>query len=98
MGISLRAASYGSVISSEVLSASTTADAVLTPPARARTALITVGANPIRFRSDSSSPSASVGHYVAANGNLEVYRNEMSQIRFRSTTSTSDMFITYYGE
>lgn len=98
MGVSARGASYGRVISSETLQAVTGSVVVLSPPAAARSAFVTVGANPVRFRSDGTDPTTSVGHYLAANSNLEVHSDEMNQVKFRSTTSTSDMFVTFYGE
>lgn len=98
MGISARGSSFGRVLSSETIAQDAVTAGALTVPAAARSAFVTMGDNPVRFRSDGTNPTTSVGHYVAANGNLELFGDEMSQIRFISTTSTSNIFVTYYQE
>lgn len=99
MGLSSRGASYGRVLSSESIPSVTTSTAVaLTVPAGTKSVLVTVGSNPVRFRSDGTDPSTTVGHYIAANGNLEVFGDEAGAIRFISATSTTSIFATYYGE
>lgn len=99
MGISNRGSGFGRVLSSESITGIGTVTAQgLTVPAFARSALVTVGSNAARFRSDGTDPTAGVGHYVAANGVLEVFGDEVGDIKFISTTGTTDLFVTYYGE
>lgn len=98
MGISARGAAYGRVLSTEQISQGASTASGLTVPAAARSAFVTMGANPVRFRSDGTDPTTSVGHYVAANGNLELFGDELNTIKFISTTSTSNIFVTYYKE
>jgi hypothetical protein len=97
MGTLARGHSFGVAVASEAIAVSSSALA-LTVPAAATTALVTAGANPIRYRMDGNDPTASVGHYVAANGNLEVFVNDLTKIRFISTTGTSNIFVTYFKE
>lgn len=94
----LRAAGFGQVLSSETLTPGTGSAVALTVPAGAKSVVITVGANAVRYRSDGTDPTTSVGHFIAANGNIEVFGNEMNDIRLISTSSTSACFITYYGD
>ncbi len=98
MGASARGSSFGSVIQSETMTLNVTTADALTVPAGAVSALITVGANAIRYRSDGTDPTVSVGHFIAANGNVEVFGNEMDSIKLLATTSTSDTIVTYYKE
>ena len=98
MGAAARGASFGSVISSESMTLVVGSATALTVPPGAVSALITIGDNPIRYRSDGTDPTVSVGHYIAANGNLEVFGDEVKGIRLRSVTSTSDTIVTYYKE
>lgn len=39
---------------------------------QARQALVTAGANPIRYTVNGQPPTSTVGHYLAANGNLTI--------------------------
>jgi hypothetical protein len=98
MGTLQRGHSFGSAVSSETNTVDATTAEALTVPAAATVALVTAGANAIRYRLDGNDPTASVGHYVAANGNLEVFINDLKAVRFISTTGTSVLFVTYFKE
>lgn len=98
MSLARRAQSYGKVISSQALTVDATTPQALTVPAGTVSALITAGANPVRWRADGTNPSATVGHYVAANGNIEIFQGDLASVRFVATTATSALFITYFGE
>lgn len=99
MASSIRAAGFGRVISSESVTGVSTSPAVgLTVPAGTKSAVITVTAD-ARYRVDSNDPTPTVGHFVAANGNVEVFGyDEVNAVKFVAVTGTTDLFVTYYGE
>ncbi len=93
-----RGAGFGSPLSTENFTQDAVTATGLTVPAGAKSALITVGGQAVRYRSDATDPTSTVGHFVAANGNIEVFGNELASIKLISTSATSDIFITYYGD
>ena len=98
MGLSNRASQYGAALSEQTLTVDATTAQGLTVPATAVSALITAGANPVRWRSAGVSPTSTVGHYLAANANLEIFGVDLNAIKFISTTATSDLIITYFKD
>lgn len=98
MSLLTRAYDYGVAVSSESITVDATTAQGLTVPAGAVSALVTAGANPVRYRLDGVAPTASTGHYVAANGNVEVYAADLTSARFIATTGTSTLFVTYFKD
>jgi hypothetical protein len=100
MGISNRAHGFGRTISSESITGVGTATAVgFTVPAGTKSAVVTNGAQAARYRVDGNDPTTAVGHFIAANGNVEVFGlDDVSRVKFISTSATTNLFVTYYGE
>lgn len=98
MGLSARAAQYGETISSETNTLDATTAEGLNVPTDARSALITAGAQAVRWRTDGTDPTATVGHFLASNANLEVFNRDLKKIKLIATSATSDIIITYFKE
>ena len=95
MGIRRSAAEYGSAISDQQLSVDGTARA-LTVPATAIAAMVTNGAEPIRVRW--GTPTASVGHYLNPYSVMDLYQDDLSDVKFiRVGGSDSVIQVTYFG-
>ena len=95
MGIRLNASSYGSAISDEAVTVAGTAIQGTTP-AGAIAAMVTNGAEPIRARW--GTPTASVGHYLNPYSVMDLYQDDMTDVKFiRTGSSSSDIQITYFG-
>lgn len=60
-------------------------------------AVITVETDAVRYRVDGAAPTASVGHQIAANGNVTVYGiNNIRRIQLIRVTTDATVFVTYY--
>ena len=95
MGIRRSAAEYGSAISDQQLTVDGTARA-LTVPATAIAAMVTNGAEPIRVRW--GTPTASVGHYLNPYSVLDLFQDDMGDVKFiRVGGSNSIIDVTYFG-
>lgn len=69
----------------------------LTVPAGAKFAYISQRTQPSRWRDDGTSPSATVGIFLAANEVL-IYRGDLSAIEFIDTAAgAGNVEIAYYG-
>ncbi len=67
----------------------------LTPPDQAKLALIQPQTKDISWRDDGTSPTASVGMFLAANDTL-VYTGVFSAIKFIETSASAKINVTYY--
>ena len=95
MGIRRSASEYGSAISDQQLTVDGTARA-LTVPATAVAAMVTNGAEPIRVRW--GTPTASVGHYLNPYSVLDLFQDDMGDVKFiRVGGSNSIIDVTYFG-
>jgi hypothetical protein len=95
MGIRYNASQYGESIGDQQLTVSTVAVAC-TRPTSAIAAMITNGAEPIRVRW--GTPTASVGHYLNPYSVMDLYENDIDDVKFiRAGSSDSDIQITYFG-
>lgn len=94
MGIRRTAGEYGQSISDEALAVSSTAVA-LTVPATAVAAMVTNGANAVRVRW--GTPTASVGHYLNPYSVLDLYGDDLSDVKFIRVSSDSTIHVTYFG-
>ena len=72
--------------------------AALSPPSGSSNALFSAGAEAIRWRADGTNPTTAIGHYLPANGSIEVFGSDMRSFKFIAVANTSDCFITYYGD
>lgn len=107
MGLEFRGAQFGTAYSSETFNAvtDTGVETLTVPPGDAGGwvvgALLSVtGAEPIKWRVDGVSPTATIGHPLASGSHIEVWRNDMSALRFVCGTAgqTTDVFVTYFRE
>ena len=96
MGISRAAAEYGSSVGDEQLAVAGTAVALASVPATAIAAMVTNGAEPIRVRW--GTPTASVGHYLNPYSVLDLFQDDMGDVKFiRVGGSNSIIDVTYFG-
>ena len=94
-GIRYNASQYGESIGDQQLTVSTVAVAC-TRPTGAVAAMLTNGAEPIRVRW--GPPTASVGHYLNPYSVMDLYENDIDDVKFiRAGSSDSDIQITYFG-
>ena len=95
MGIRRSAAEYGSSVGDEALAVSSVAVALASVPATAVAAMITNGAEPIRVRW--GTPTASVGHYLNPYSVLDLYEDDLTDVKFIRVSSSSTVDVTYFG-
>ena len=95
MGISRAAAEYGSAVGDEQVTVSTVAIGI-TAASGAIAAMVTNGAEPIRVRW--GTPTASVGHYLNPYSVLDLFQDDMGDVKFiRVGGSNSIIDVTYFG-
>ena len=96
MGVRRSASEYGASVGDEALAVAGTAVSLASVPATAVAAMVTNGAEPIRVRW--GTPTASVGHYLNPYTVLDLYEDDLTDVKFiRVGGSDSTIFITYYG-
>jgi hypothetical protein len=102
MGLASRGRRYGQTIGDGELVVGTGAAVALSAvaggiPAGTAGALITVGANAIRFRTSGLDPTSTVGHNAAAGAAIEVFLNDM--LNFKAIAGTaSTCFVSFLAE
>ena len=95
MAISRAAAEYGSAVGDEQVTVSTVAIGI-TAASGAIAAMVTNGAEPIRVRW--GTPTASVGHYLNPYSVLDLFQDDMGDVKFiRVGGSNSVIDVTYFG-
>jgi len=94
MSIRRTAAEYGSAIGDEQVAVAGTAVA-LTRPTGAIAAMVSNGAEPIRVRR--GTPTASVGHYINPYSVLDLYQDDLDDVKFIRVSSSSTIDVTYFG-
>jgi len=94
MGIRRSAAEYGSAVGDEQVAVSSVAIGI-TAASGAIAAMVTNGAEPIRVRW--GTPTASVGHYLNPYGVLDLYEDDMTDVKFIRVSSDSTIDVTYFG-
>lgn len=94
MGIRRTASEYGAALGDEAVSVSSTAVA-LTPTSGAVAAMVTNGANAVRVRW--GTPTASVGHYLNPYSVLELFGDDLGDVKFIRVASDSSIHVTYFG-
>jgi len=95
MGIRRSAAEYGSGVGDEALAVSSTAVPLASVPATAIAAMVTNGAEPVRVRW--GTPTASVGHYINPYSVLDLYQDDLTDVKFIRVSSDSTIYVTYFG-
>ena len=94
MSIRRTAAEYGSAIGDEQVEVAGTAVA-LTRPTGAVAAMVSNGAEPIRVRW--GTPTSSVGHYINPYSVLDLYQDDLDDVKFIRVSSSSTIDVTYFG-
>ena len=95
MAISRAAAEYGAAVGDEQVTVSTVAIGI-TAASGAVAAMMTNGAEPIRVRW--GTPTASVGHYLNPYSVLDLFQDDMGDVKFiRVGGSDSVIDVTYFG-
>ena len=94
MGIRRAAAEYGSALGDEQVTVSTVAIGI-TAESGAVAAMVTNGAEPIRVRW--GTPTASVGHYLNPYSVMDLYQDDLGDVKFIRVSSTSTIDVTYFG-
>ena len=94
MAISRAAAEYGSALGDEQVTVSTVAIGI-TAESGAVAAMVTNGAEPIRVRW--GTPTASVGHYLNPYSVLDLYEDDLDDVKFIRVSSDSTIDVTYFG-
>ena len=95
MGISRAAAEYGSAVGDEQVTVSTVAIGI-TAASGAVAAMVTNGAEAIRVRW--GTPTSSIGHYLNPYSVLDLYEDDLGDVKFiRVGGSDSVIDVTYLG-
>ena len=95
MGIRRAASEYGASVGDEQLAVAAIAVALASVPATAIAAMVTNGAEPIRVRW--GTPTASVGHYLNPYSVLDLFQDDMDDVKFIRVSSSSTIDVTYFG-
>lgn len=94
MGIRRSAVEQGAAMGDESLTVSSTAVA-LTPASGAVAAMVTNGGNAVRVRW--GTPTSSVGHYLNPYSVLDLFLDDLSDVKFIRVSGDSTMHVTYFG-
>lgn len=97
MGLIKRSAEFGKTLSSQSISQDASTATALTVPDLAISALITAWGN-AAYRIDGTSPTATVGHVIPANGSVEIFGDDLRNCEVISQAGTVIVFVTYFGE
>jgi len=95
MAIRRAASEMGRKLGDESLVVAGTAIGLASIATNAVAAMITNGAEPIRVRW--GTPTSSVGHYLNPYSTLELVNNDLSVVKFIRNSSSSTIFVTYFG-
>ena len=94
MSIRRAASEYGSALGDQELVVAGTAIGCPVP-AGAVSAMFTNGAEPVRLRW--GTPTASVGHYINPYSVIDLYLDDLTDVKFIRVSSTSTAYVTYFG-
>ena len=94
MGIRRSASEYGSSVGDEQVAVSSVAIGI-TRATGAIAAMVTNGAEPIRVRG--GTPTASGGHYLNPYSVLDLYEDDLDDVKFIRVGSDSTIDVTYFG-
>ena len=94
MAIRRAASEYGSSVGDEQVAVSSVAIGI-TAASGAVAAMVTNGAEPIRVRW--GTPTASVGHYINPYSVLDLYEDDLTDVKFIRVSSSSTIDVTYFG-
>jgi hypothetical protein len=94
MAIRRAASEYGSSVGDEQVAVSSVAIGI-TAASGAVAAMVTNGAEPIRVRW--GTPTASVGHYLNPYSVLDLYEDDLTDVKFIRVSSDSTIDVTYFG-
>ena len=94
MGIRRSASEYGSSVGDEQVAVSSVAIGI-TRATGAIAAMVTNGAEAVRVRW--GTPTASVGHYLNPYSVLDLYEDDLDDVKFIRVSSDSTIDVTYFG-
>ena len=94
MGIRRSASEYGASVGDEQVAVSSVAIGI-TAASGAIAAMVTNGAEPVRVRW--GTPTASVGHYLNPYSVLDLYEDDLDDVKFIRVGSDSTIDVTYFG-
>ena len=94
MAIRRAASDYGSSVGDEQVAVASVAIGS-TAASGAGAAMVTNGAEPIRVRW--GTPTASVGHYINPYSVLDLYEDDLTDVKFIRVSSSSTIDVTYFG-
>jgi len=95
MAIRRAASEMGRKLGDESLVVAGTAIGLASIATNAVAAMITNCAEPIRVRW--GTPTSSVGHYLNPYSTLELVNDDLSVVKFIRISSSSTIFVTYFG-
>ena len=101
MSIARRVGDFGGPLSSEEVTVPTSGvSSALTIPAKATAGLASARGIKVRWRSDGSNPTVTVGHPIEIDGYAEFGRADLEILLFASSdgATVGYVLITYYGE
>lgn len=96
-----RAQSFGRPLSSEAVAVpGSGVSSALTIPAAAKGALVSVATAQVRWRSDGSNPTSTVGHPLDVDAYAEFGSADLVGLLFASAdgATPATVFVTYYGD
>ncbi len=95
MAIRRAASEMGRKLGDESLTVAGTAIGLASIATNAVAAMITNGAEPIRVRW--GTPTSSVGHYLNPYSTMELVNDDLTVVKFIRISSSSTIFVTYFG-
>ena len=95
MAIRQAASEMGSKLGDESLTVADASIGLASIATSAVAAMVTNGAEPIRVRW--GTPTTSVGHYLNPYSTLELVNDDLSVVKFIRISSSSTIFVTYFG-
>ena len=95
MAIRHAAAEMGHKLGDESLTVADASIGLASIATNAVAAMVTNGAEPIRVRW--GTPTTSVGHYLNPYSTLELVNDDLSVVKFIRISSSSTIFVTYFG-
>ena len=95
MAIRRAASEMGRKLGDESLTVADASIGLASIATNAVAAMITNGAEPIRVRW--GTPTSSVGHYLNPYSTMELVNDDLAVVKFIRISSSSTIFVTYFG-
>lgn len=98
MGLNRRATEFGTTLGDASFTVTSAAVVGLSPPDNCAAAVVSIGAQPVRMRSSQGSPSASLGHLLAADSAVTFLGPDVYYAKFIAVGADSVCFVTFFGD